>query len=252
MLGLAGDSASGKTTLAEGIEWILGPDRVTRVCIDDYHRFDRRSRAGMDLTALQPSSHYMDIAEEHVRQLALGDPILKPVYDHVSGTFRPAEYVEPKDVVIVEGLLSLHTQAIRDCLDVKVFLEPEEELRHRWKINRDCNERGYAIEDVVAELRRRELDAARFVRPQRAQADIVVTFHRQVRLDAYAHLSARLVLRPTLPHPELKSLVSSFRRDRIGLFADETGLEQRSAALAFTQLLIVYHVAGALRGSVGP
>jgi len=149
---------------------------------------------------------------QHLRLLALGEPVLKPVYDHGTGEVRPAEHVEPRDVVIVEGLLPFHARALRECFDVKVYLDPEEELRHRWKIERDCATRGYLIEEVVAELRRRETDAARFVRPQRGFADLVLSFHRQSTVKAYANLGARIVLRPTLPHPPLDELVGTLRR----------------------------------------
>ena len=74
--------------------------------------------------------------------------------------------------MIVEGLLPLADRAVRDAIDVAVFLEPEEELRHRWKLERDVFERGYSPKEVVAELKRREPDAAQYIRPQRDYADV--------------------------------------------------------------------------------
>ncbi len=222
LLGVAGDSAAGKTTLARGIEGVLGPERVTRVCVDDYHRYDRKARAELGITPLHPDCNYLDIMEQHLHQLALGNPILKPVYDHSDGTFRPPAYVEPREFVVVEGLLPLFTPGLRDCLDVRVYLDPEEELRREWKVQRDCTRRGYTPEQVLAELERREPDAVRFIRPQRAHADIVIRFHRQ-RPGNGAHLGARLVLRPTLPHPDLEGLVASLHHDGyepIRLFLD--------------------------------
>jgi phosphoribulokinase len=98
------------------------------------------------------------------------------VYDHATGSFRDPRPVDPGEVVIVEGLLALATPALRDRFDVSVYMEPEEELRHRWKIHRDCEERGYDIRAVVDDLRCREADADRFVRPQRRFADLVIHF----------------------------------------------------------------------------
>lgn len=223
LLAVAGDSAAGKTTLARGIEGVLGPDRVTRICVDDYHKYDRRTRAELGITPLDPGCNYVDIMEQHLQRLSLGQPILKPVYSHSDGTFQPPEYVAPEEFVVVEGLLPLHTRGLRDCLDVKVYLDPEEELRREWKIQRDCAKRGYAPQQVTEEMDRREPDSARFIRPQRAHADIVVRFHRQHETGADSHLGARVVLRPTLPHPELQDLVASLRRDGyepIRLFLD--------------------------------
>jgi len=118
--------------------------------------------------------------------------------------------VEPREFVIVEGLLPLHTKLSRACFDVSVYLDPPEEIRTRWKVKRDCGERGYAPEAVHAELRRREPESAAFIRPQRAEADIVIRFApipgRGTPLPNQA-LSAELVLRPTIRHPDLDGVI---------------------------------------------
>lgn len=209
ILAIAGDSAAGKTTLARGVAEVIGPERVTRVCTDDYHRYDREARSQLGITPLHPDCNYLDIVEQHLRLLAGGEPIVKPVYDHRTGTFAPPVYVKPGDFVVVEGLLPLYTKAMRDCIDVKVYLDPEEELRRAWKLRRDCTERGYESAQVLAELERREPDAAAFIRPQSAHADLVVRFFRHPDdRDPSEPLHARLVLRPTLPHPDLQALVA--------------------------------------------
>ena len=70
LLGLAGDSASGKSTLSRGIEYVLGVERVGRVCTDDYHRFDRASVPGSGVTPLAPAANHMDLMAEHLRALS--------------------------------------------------------------------------------------------------------------------------------------------------------------------------------------
>ena len=124
MLGIAGDSAAGKTTLSTGLAEALGPDRSTSVCVDDYHRYDREERKGLPFTALHPDCNYVAIMEQHLQHLATGQPILKPVYDHATGTLGRPELVEPREFVIVEGLLPLHTKLARACFDITVYLEP--------------------------------------------------------------------------------------------------------------------------------
>jgi phosphoribulokinase len=146
-----------------------------------------------------------------LRTLSAGTPVVKPTYDHHTGTFGPDETVVPGQIVIVEGLLPLADRAVRDEIDVAVFLEPDEDLRHRWKLERDVFERGYAPKEVVAELKRREPDAAQYIRPQRDYADVIVRFHRRDGATDDEHLSARLIVRPTLPFPALRELVGSFR-----------------------------------------
>jgi phosphoribulokinase len=176
VVGIAGDSASGKTTFAERLERTLGRTRVTQIRGDDYHRYDRRTRDSLGLTPLHPAANDLDRLAKDLDRLSRGRTIRAPVYDHATGCFRDSRPVDSGEVVIVEGLLALATPALRERFDVSVYLEPEEELRHRWKIHRDCEERGYDIRAVVDDLRCREADADRFVRPQRRVADIVIHF----------------------------------------------------------------------------
>jgi phosphoribulokinase len=208
LLGVVGDSAAGKTTMTAGIAGILGADRVTVICSDDYHRYNRRQRAALDLTALHPDCNYIDILEQHVRSLANGEPVLKPVYNHATGDFDPPEYVTPKRFVIVEGLLGFHTARLRDSFQVKVYLDPTEPLRHAWKVTRDCARRGYTADEVRAELERREEDSAQFIRPQKRWADLVVRFQPPGHPHGMEQLDAQILLRPTLPHPDLRGLAA--------------------------------------------
>ncbi len=212
LLGLAGDSASGKSTLSLGIEYILGAERVARLCTDDYHRYDRAERSKIGVTPLDPAANRMDLMGEQLRALSEGRPVEKPVYDHMNGTFGEPVPFNPPEILIVEGLLPLVSREVREALQVAVYLDPEEELRRRWKLERDVFERGYSPKDVVAEIKLREADANTFVRPQRDLADIVVRFHRAAGADEETPLAAKLTIRPTLPFPGLRELVGSLAR----------------------------------------
>ena len=227
LLALAGDSASGKSTLSRGIEYILGAERVGHVCTDDYHRYDRADRAEIGLTPLDPRANRMEMLGNHLRALASGNEVTKPTYDHHTGTFGPEETVQPAEIVIIEGLLPLADRNTRATIDVAVFLEPEEILRRRWKLERDVFERGYAPREVVDEIHRREADAAEYVRPQRDFADIVVTFHRRPEAQDDEHLSARLVIRPTLPFPGLRASIGSLHRRGHEPIRWSTGTDRR-------------------------
>ena len=219
MLAIAGDSAAGKTTLTRGIAEALGPDRATALCVDDYHRYDRAERRDVPFTVLDPACNYIDIMEQHLQLLALGRPILKPVYDHSTGTLTRPVLVEPREFVIVEGLLPLHTKLARACFDIAVYLDPPEEIRREWKLKRDCADRGYTPEQVLAELERREPDSAAFIRPQRQWADISVRFAPVASHNAPAGtpLSAEILLRPTIGHPELAHVLSDDDRRTVHL-----------------------------------
>jgi phosphoribulokinase len=206
LLGIVGDSASGKTTLTRGMVRILGEDQVTHVSADHYHRYDRSQRAQRGVTPLDPEANHLDILAQHLMHLRAGQPIIKPVYNHSDGSFGAAEYVRPARFTIVEGLLGFHTEAMRDAYDVRVYMDPPEDLRRRWKVQRDCSRRGYTTDQVLDELDRREGDAEAHIRPQRRHSDIVISFMPGDRGDA-EHLDARVTLRPALGHPDLAAVI---------------------------------------------
>ncbi len=206
ILGIVGDSAVGKTTITNGLVRLLGADRVTHICTDDYHKYDRYERARLNISVLHPDCNYLDILEQHLERLRSGQPILKPVYDHSTGTLARPEYVTPREFVIVEGLYGFHNPAIRQLFDVKVYVEVPESLRRLWKIRRDTTRRGYTPEQVIAELQKRKADAMRYIRPQRQYADIVVQSAPATTDQANGPLDMRLLLRPTIRHIDLDYL----------------------------------------------
>jgi phosphoribulokinase len=200
ILGVVGDSASGKTTITKGLVEILGKDAVTHIGTDDYHRYDRTERKENGLTPLHPDCNYMDIITQHVHHLRNGEPVLKPVYQHHDGTFGRPVHVAPKRFVVIEGLLGYHTNDLASAYDVRVYLAPPEELRREWKIKRDSTKRGYTEQQVIDDLDKREPDSAQFIRPQEQRADLVVSFQSGNDAD---HLDAVLTMREGLPHPDL-------------------------------------------------
>jgi phosphoribulokinase len=204
VVGVVGDSGAGKTTITRGLTRVIGDAHVTHVSADDYHRYDRRQRRELGVTPLHPDSNHLDILTQHLTHLRRGEPILKPVYSHQTGEFEAPTYVRPAKFLLVEGLLNFHTETLRTLHDVRVALAPPEELRRAWKLKRDCTRRGYTTDEVLTELDARQADAEAYVQPQRAFADIVVAFS--------SRLDADVILRDTLPHPDLSPLLDGSER----------------------------------------
>lgn len=227
MLAIAGDSASGKTTLTRGIVDALDDGTVGAICVDDYHRYDRKERRDLPFTPLDPECNYVAIMEQHLRHLTMGEPILKPVYNHHDGTLDRPLLFEPPQNVIVEGLLPLHSRLTRACFDLSVYLDPPEEIRRAWKVKRDTRDRGYTEEQVLADLEKREPDSEAFIRPQRAFADIVVRFApiEERGESAGDPLSATILLRPTASHPDLSAVLGEEHRSamHLKLIRDQDG-----------------------------
>jgi uridine kinase len=201
-VGIGGDSGSGKSTLAAAFYDLLGAERITTVCLDDYHSLDRRERALIGITPLNPRANNFALMEEQLWALKRGEAIAKPVYDHADGTFKAPVRVEPNEVVIVQGLHPFLLPGVREAFDLKVWLDPETKLRIKWKLQRDIAKRGYDESQVLAEIEARGGDAEAHIQPQRAQADLVVRFsspNHDLLPGAADHLNVRLTQRHSMP-----------------------------------------------------
>ncbi|NMB78737.1 MAG: phosphoribulokinase [Methanomicrobiales archaeon] len=173
-IGVAGDSGSGKTTFTQGIRSIFGNDLVSTITLDDYHALDREGRKAEGVTALHPRANRIDRLEQDLIQLKRGVPIEKPVYNHATGTFDDPVIFRPQKILILEGLHTFSTPALRKYLDFTLFVNPERDVKYDWKIRRDVEKRGYSREAVLAEIRQREPDYAQYVSPQMQYADAVI------------------------------------------------------------------------------
>jgi phosphoribulokinase len=189
MVAVGGDSGTGKQTLCEGLRAIFGDERCTEVRLDGYLALNRAERNAVGMTALDPRAHDFAAMDEDLSQLARGGAITKPVYDHLRGAIATTETVEPREIVLVQGLFPLYTRVLRSLFDVAVWLEPDPRLKEQWMIHRDTTQRGYREEQVRAEIERRRSDYERFIAPQAEFADIRasfneggVTFHKSGRL----------------------------------------------------------------------
>lgn len=220
VLGIIGDSGSGKSTVSRGVRELIGPDRVSTLDLDDYHRYSRAERQELQLTALNPMVHNLSLMQEHLQLLRRGRPVRNRSYDHTDGTFGPLRTLEPEEVVIVRGLLGFPTEELRACYDLTVFLYPEPELLFRWKLRRDTKSRGYSEAEVLKSIARHLLDSKLYVLPQADRADLVVRYDvpEWDAPDTEVHTS--LVLR--------RAAADAVRRDGIeGRFGEHVQLEEQ-------------------------
>src|SRR5258708_23026701 len=128
IVAICGDSGSGKTTLTDGMVRVFGHERITHICLDDYHTFDRATRLRTSITALSPKANNIPLMTEHLRQLARGESVVKPVYDHKTGTFAEPERIYPSEIIIAHGLHPLFTEERRNLSHVRIYLSPHSAL----------------------------------------------------------------------------------------------------------------------------
>jgi uridine kinase len=178
IVGVAGGSGSGKTTVVQQVVQSLGAEQVTVIQHDSYYR-DRSTVPPEERTSLNydhPDALETPLLVDHLRELRDGRPIEVPVYDFTNHTrLAKTVWAEPRNAVIVEGILILADPALRDLMDIRVFVDADPDLRLIRRVERDVSERGRTIESVFDQY----LETVRpmhleFVEPSKRWAHIII------------------------------------------------------------------------------
>lgn len=178
VIGIAGGSGSGKTTVHRQILEQLGPSRIALLDHDAYYldqsHLDRDQRARVNYD--HPASLDTDLMVQHLDELLAGNPIQKPVFDFTDHT-RSEEtvQVDPRPVVMVEGILVLAEPSLRVRMDIKLYVDADDDIRLMRRIERDMNERGRSLESVMAQYKRTVRPMhLEFVEPSKRHADVII------------------------------------------------------------------------------
>ncbi len=179
MIGVAGGTGSGKSTVARRLADALGPDEVAVITLDAYYHdesalaLERRAEVNYD----HPAALDWPLLLSHLEALRRGAPIQVPRYDfsaHVREEGR--RHVVPTPLIVVEGILALHDPRLRQQFDLKVFVHTEADVRFIRRLRRDVAERGRSAEQVIEQYLATVRDAHdEFVEPTKIHADLVVT-----------------------------------------------------------------------------
>jgi len=178
IIGIAGGTGSGKTTVAKKIAQALPQASVAFLDMDGYYRnlahlpMDERRQINWD----HPQAFDLDLFVSHLEQLARGEPVEKPVYDfttHVRSS--RTERITPADVIVVDGILLFVDERVRALCDVKVFVDADPDIRLVRRIQRDMSERDRPLEEILQQY----LTTVRpmhqqFVEPSKRYADIIL------------------------------------------------------------------------------
>lgn len=197
VLGIGGDSGSGKDTLVEILSGMFGPGALAHISGDDYHIWDRHKPMWRALTHLNPKANDLDGFANNVRDLSGGRTVWARHYDHKSGRMTKPSRIAPAQIVAASGLHALWSPALNALYDVRIYLDMDEDLRRFLKLQRDVKVRGYPEHKVLENIESRRADAARFIHPQAQAADAVIRLEPRHRsaLDDYSRPVSETPLR---------------------------------------------------------
>ena len=177
VIGVAGGTASGKTTIVNIIRDHFG-DNLAVISHDSYYRahndlnYEERSRLNYD----HPSSFETEMLVDHIRQLKAGHPVEVPVYDYtIHNRAQATVLVEPKKVIVVEGILIFENKDLRDEMDLRIFVDTDADERLMRRIKRDMAERGRSVESVLTQYAEtvKPMHEA-YIEPSKRYADIII------------------------------------------------------------------------------
>ncbi|MCF7808996.1 MAG: uridine kinase [Candidatus Marinimicrobia bacterium] len=178
IIGIAGGTGSGKTTIAKNIAKTYGKGEVLRLDLDSYYRdlsdktLEERSQVNFD----HPASIEIELLVKHVNQLCEGKTVNIPIYNFATHSrSEETRQVEPHRVIIIEGIMALYFQELTKLMDVKLFVETPSDIRFIRRLNRDIVERGRSVDSVIEQYKKTVRPMHyQFVEPNKYLADIIV------------------------------------------------------------------------------
>ena len=181
IIGVAGGTASGKTTVSRKILETVGPEHLAYVEHDAYYRdlshlpLEMRHEMNVD----HPDSLENELLVEHLRRLLAGESVNIPVYDFATYVRTDRlKHLEPRRIILVEGILIFVDKELREMMDIKIYVDAPADLRFIRRLKRDVMDRGRSVDMVIEQylstVRPMHLD---FVEPSKRYADIILRYH---------------------------------------------------------------------------
>ena len=177
VIGIAGDSATGKDRFSNNIEMLFGKHSIAKISGDDYHLWDRQKPMWGVITHLNPIANNLEAFFNDIVNLINGKNIFVRHYDHAKGKMGKPAKVKSNDFLIASGLHALYLPSLRECYNLKIYLDTNENLREYFKVKRDTIQRGHSLQSVIKSLKIRKPDAKKFIHPQSKHADLIFSLN---------------------------------------------------------------------------
>ncbi len=177
MIGVGGDSGAGKSTLINSIKEILGASKITEIEADGDHKWERGDEHWSSFTHLDPKANYLHRQADYLKNLKQGEVIRRVEYEHDTGKFSEPYAVKPNDYILLAGLHPFYLPKTRRLVDIKIYLDTDENLRRHWKILRDTTKRGHSKEKVLEQIENRMPDAEKYIYTQKQFSNFVVRYY---------------------------------------------------------------------------
>ena len=182
IIGITGDSGSGKTSLMNYLKFLFMNDVLTLEC-DRYHKWERNDSNWDKYTHLNPNANLLSKLHNDIFNLKIGNDIYQVDYDHSTGKFTQEEKLDFKNNIILCGLHTLYSNNTNKLLNFKIYLDTEENLRKFWKIKRDITHRKYNINQILDQINKRSNDFNKYIKPQSLNSDIIICFYTNKEFD---------------------------------------------------------------------
>lgn len=168
---IAGDSGTGKDTLANALKDFFTPDMATVICGDDYHKYERGDESWKNTTHLNPAGNFLDLWERDYNLAYTRKYFEQREYDHDSGKFTHLKPRMSRDLLVSQGLHGLFSR-LTSKSDLKIFLSMDRDLRIKLKLERDRTSRNQTYESVLESIKNREQDYELYIAPQINNTDL--------------------------------------------------------------------------------
>ena len=176
LIGVGGDSGVGKTSLVKELSNLF-KNNFLAIEGDGDHKWERGNKKWKTFTHLDPKANNIYNTANALSLLKNNKSCLRSDYNHENGKFTTPKKIIPKEFIAISGLHPFYLPLLRNLMDFKIFIDTEEKLRIHWKLTRDLEKRNHSLDKILEQIKSREQDTIKYIRPQKKFSDLIIKFY---------------------------------------------------------------------------